>query len=465
MTHLINRLQFEFNCTDEDQAFNFRQNFATTFQGQIIDAADKICSNHVHEDEWINIEKLEIDLGTFSPAAFYSNFSLVFKSKFEKALINKLSNISSSEKKESLGVSRTALLTYFLQAGSLPWWAGEQEINLNEIILELIANQPATIISFLYRHQTNQNLWIRIAFQLSDEVQTKLILSINELKAAEKLFLKWIEQLNILSKHESVTQSSVAQNMIDDIVLKNAPQIFQNANGENILLEILEKSIATISTHATLAITKIFLENKSLFIENPSEATGSTNENISNALDVRYLTTQTGDEELVIEKYIVKHAGIILLSAFLKAFFTNLQLLNDKEWKNKDAQYKAVHLLKFLSTGKQEMFEYNLTLEKIMCGLAIEEPVPIDVLLEEYETNEAIQLLESVIEHWKALKNTSVNGLRESFLKRDGILTRNENGWLLQVERKTLDVLIDSIPWGYNTIAFSWSEDLIFVEW
>ena len=140
-------------------------------------------------------------------------------------------------------------------------------------------------------------------------------------------------------------------------------------------------------------------------------------------------------------------------------------MLNDKEWKNKDAQYKAVHLLKFLSTGKQEMFEYNLTLEKIMCGLAIEEPVPIDVLLEEYETNEAIQLLESVIEHWKALKNTSVNGLRESFLKRDGILTRNENGWLLQVERKTLDVLIDSIPWGYNTIAFSWSEDLIFVEW
>jgi len=55
--------------------------------------------------------------------------------------------------------------------------------------------------------------------------------------------------------------------------------------------------------------------------------------------------------------------------------------------------------------------------------------------------------------------------LRESFLKRDGILTLKENGWLLQVERKTLDVLIDSIPWGYSTIAFSWNERLIFVEW
>jgi len=55
--------------------------------------------------------------------------------------------------------------------------------------------------------------------------------------------------------------------------------------------------------------------------------------------------------------------------------------------------------------------------------------------------------------------------LRESFLKRDGILTQKENGWLLQVERKTLDILIDSIPWGYSTVSFSWNEYLIFVEW
>ena len=61
MTHLINRLQFELNCTDEDQAFNFRQNFGIIFQEQIINAADEICSSYVQEDEWIQIEKLEIE--------------------------------------------------------------------------------------------------------------------------------------------------------------------------------------------------------------------------------------------------------------------------------------------------------------------------------------------------------------------------------------------------------------------
>ena len=67
MTHLINRLRFELNCTDENQAFNFRQNFGITFQKQITDVTDEICSAYVGEEEWLRIEKLEIDLGDFHP--------------------------------------------------------------------------------------------------------------------------------------------------------------------------------------------------------------------------------------------------------------------------------------------------------------------------------------------------------------------------------------------------------------
>ncbi len=82
---------------------------------------------------------------------------------------------------------------------------------------------------------------------------------------------------------------------------------------------------------------------------------------------------------------------------------------------------------------------------------------------------EAEQLLAAVIAHWSALKNTSVNGLRESFLKRDAILTRSasasDGGWLLQVERKTLDILLDSIPWGYNQVRLPWNDYIIMVEW
>ena len=74
-------------------------------------------------------------------------------------------------------------------------------------------------------------------------------------------------------------------------------------------------------------------------------------------------------------------------------------------------------------------------------------------------------MLQAVITHWKILKHTSISGLRESFLKRDGILRKKETGWLLQVERKTLDVLLDSIPWGFSTVLLPWNPQPLFVEW
>ena len=316
-------------------------------------------------------------------------------------------------------------------------------------MLELITNDPDAIKHFFYHHQFKKNLWTRVDFQLNTEAKTQLILLIDELKIAKELFLKWMQQSNALQKNETNEEPNDPETIIENVVLKNASQIFQNIHNENILLEIFEKNVTEIKQGLIQTIYE----------------TVTTKENISDIIDVQLQMAQSEDEEIATDKYVIKHAGIILLSPFIKSFFTNLQLLNGKEWKNKDAQYKAVHLLKFLSTGEQKTFEYNLILEKIMCGLNIDEPIPLEILLEEHETNEAVSLLESVIEHWKAIKNTSVNGLRESFLKRDGLLTKKENDWLLQVERKTLDVLVDSIPWGFSTIAFSWNENLIFVEW
>src|SRR6476659_6009244 len=115
MTHIINHLQFQFDCPDEEQAFNFRQNFGVTFQEQISDVVDTICSKYAGEEEWLRINKIEIDLGYFSPYSFNENFASVFKSKFEKELMQKLSAISSAQKKALSQRSRIELFQYFLQ--------------------------------------------------------------------------------------------------------------------------------------------------------------------------------------------------------------------------------------------------------------------------------------------------------------------------------------------------------------
>jgi len=74
-------------------------------------------------------------------------------------------------------------------------------------------------------------------------------------------------------------------------------------------------------------------------------------------------------------------------------------------------------------------------------------------------------LLEAVIKNWTVLKNTSNDGLRTSFLLRKGSLNKDENGWKLRVEKKTFDILLSKLPWGYTMIHLPWMQFPVLTEW
>jgi hypothetical protein len=63
---------------------------------------------------------------------------------------------------------------------------------------------------------------------------------------------------------------------------------------------------------------------------------------------------------------------------------------------------------------------------------------------------------------WKSL---SPEGLRQAYLQRKGVLSARNGHWLLQVERKTHDVLLERVPWSFQTIKLPWMNTLLFVEW
>ena len=82
------------------------------------------------------------------------------------------------------------------------------------------------------------------------------------------------------------------------------------------------------------------------------------------------------------------------------------------------------------------------------------------------ELEEAAALLEAVIQHWEALRNTSADGLRGTFLVRPGKVTLREDGdWWLQVESKSYDILLDQLPWGIGMIKLPWMQRMLRVEW
>jgi hypothetical protein len=126
---------------------------------------------------------------------------------------------------------------------------------------------------------------------------------------------------------------------------------------------------------------------------------------------------------------------------------------------------RAVHLLQWAVDGRSSAPEPLLCLNKLLCGVAIATPVEQGIEPTAFEIDTATALLRAIIGNWTIVSNTSIAGLQETFLQRDGRLERTSNGWRLQVQRRTVDVLLDHLPWGLSTIIHSLMPEPIFVKW
>ena len=159
----------------------------------------------------------------------------------------------------------------------------------------------------------------------------------------------------------------------------------------------------------------------------------------------------------------VENAGLVLLHPFLPQLFRALAIAGDVELLRPG---QALRLLHHLATGFDTAPEYELTLPKILCGLHPASLAGEMMPLSDEEREESAALLSALIRHWEALKNTGIDVLRETFLKRNGKLTRwHDGGWRLQVESTSFDILLDQLPWGISMIRLPWMPEMLRVEW
>jgi hypothetical protein len=159
------------------------------------------------------------------------------------------------------------------------------------------------------------------------------------------------------------------------------------------------------------------------------------------------------------------NAGIILVHPFLCTFFGRLGLWKEGAFDGLYARQKAVALLHFLATGEREVQEYTLVLAKVLCGLSLEVPLPREIVLTDEECKEGVLLLENVIRTWEKIGNTSIDGLRQGFLRRDGKLSERGGRLYLQMEISGIDVLLDYLPWNLSIVKLPWMKEILFVEW
>ncbi len=162
------------------------------------------------------------------------------------------------------------------------------------------------------------------------------------------------------------------------------------------------------------------------------------------------------------EGIFIRNAGVVVIAPFFPVLFSRTGLVKDGIITDVGS---ALALIGYCVTGKKDVMEFDLLFPKILCGTGPETVFEMPSQIPEKFFEEADEMLASVIEYWSVLKNTSADGLRETFLQRDGKLLFRESEWELYVEQKPFDMLLQHLPWNIQMIRLPWMDHMIKTQW
>lgn len=183
---------------------------------------------------------------------------------------------------------------------------------------------------------------------------------------------------------------------------------------------------------------------------------------LKNNMDMSFLNDQLGDHDVSIN-----NAGLVLLAPYMPILFNRLGYLNDDRhgFKSIECQVKAIFVIQRFVTDEKETPESELFFNKVLTGYDSLEPLPRSCDLTDNELETIEQLKKAVLMTWDKMRNTSWRGFQETFVKRKGVLKMDERDWELSVEEKSIDVLLDSVPWGFKFVKSPWMEKMLRVKW
>ena len=177
---------------------------------------------------------------------------------------------------------------------------------------------------------------------------------------------------------------------------------------------------------------------------------------------------ETEDTEQEPEIIWVGNAGLCLLAPWFVRLFAMLGYLDEerKAFKDTASKVRAVFLLQYLSCGQERDWrEPELAFSRLLTALPGNVPLPKRLALSKEERQTADGMVTGVKANWPKMDGTSVEGFRHSFLIRDGTLEEEEGHWLLTVEEKAYDILLETVPWGFRQVRLPWLKKYVQVKW
>ncbi|WP_320815608.1 contractile injection system tape measure protein [Flavobacterium sp.] len=162
---------------------------------------------------------------------------------------------------------------------------------------------------------------------------------------------------------------------------------------------------------------------------------------------------------------VVENSGLVILNPYNRALFERLNLLDNNQFISDNENIKAVYCLQYLATGFSQADESLLSLNKVLCGIAPQEYIGGSVEISNEEKAIMDSMIISAISYWPAIGSSSVDGFRQNWLIRSGVLREEEDRWVLTVENRVYDILLDRNPVSFSVIRYPWMPKPLYVNW
>lgn len=491
--HIIRKASLEVNAGAVD-AFRFQNEAVAWARDTLLPELDSLFAGLPATEAHVILDRLELQVDATDPSRWTEEVLPRLKSELAAVLHRKLREAGDGEGEERATPARSFArkLAYYLEHGVLPWnLIATSALDLIQQVETWLASEDAQAASeALADTLKSPSARLRLREALPPPLLQRLLIRVFGLP--KDLAAAWCKDAHWILPSPDRARSSAAPpilppRLLEEILqaVSHNPRVFEQGLEEEIVQGYLGRLLSDSPRHA---LEWQFLRFESpAFIHSvqrllrqpagsqPTPSEAAPNERAQPDNESKAPTEPSSDtattprakrsssEVPALEGTHVANAGVILVAPFLSMLFERLDLTDKAQLKDPSTALSLVH---FLATGEEGPVEFQLPLAKVLCGLPLEKAISLPMTLADKPREESLQLLESVIGHWGVLKNTSVDGLREGFLQRSGRLSRRPQGdWLLQVEQKAYDMLLQQLPWSFQIIRLPWMKQLLRTEW
>lgn len=308
--------------------------------------------------------------------------------------------------------------------------------------------------------------YIRFQLQeLSDYIRQSVKRNLRPLKV-------WMEWLDIsdwmrLATNLSLSRAELLQQMID--YLSKSGQVKEADLRTALATCVLNNRAEEWIYNSREETVRSFVRSLPSLQEKTEAEKENTVKLIKEALDITEAEDYPVEEQTESpDILLIGNAGLCLLAAWFPRLLELLGYLNEDKKDFKDTAFKvrAVFLLQYLTCSEEKEYrETELAFNRLLVSLPMHIPLPESLKLIDKEKQTAESMLAGVKANWQAMNGTSVKGFQESFIIRTGRLEQQEEKWLLTVNNKTIDILLDTVQWGFRQIRFPWLKKYVQVVW